>query len=153
MEWVTLIVTLKILQEKSVFEIVNVSKDCTDDKLHKTYHELVTKYCLQLSQEVYVIKTTYSKLFQSTWGKGFKMCCYHNSQWLHKNCRKKLILNNWNPIKRLKQGCMMNCLKKHILEYLQRIIYNGEKKCFITIIFLSEYRALNIIYHFEKNHT
>ena len=58
--------TLRILQEKSVFEIVNVSKDCTDDKLHKTYHELVTKYCLQLSQEVYVIKTTYSTLFQST---------------------------------------------------------------------------------------
>ena len=75
LECVTLIVTLRILQEKSVFEIVNVSKDCTDDKLHKTYHELVTKYCLQLSQEVYVIKTTYSKLFQSTWEKGFKMCC------------------------------------------------------------------------------
>ena len=49
--------TLRILQEKGVFEIVNVSKDRTDDKLHKTYHELVTKYCLQLSQEVYVIKT------------------------------------------------------------------------------------------------
>ena len=43
--------------------------------------------------------------------------------------------------------------KKHILDYLQRIIYNGERKCFITRIFLSEYRALNIIYHFEKNHT
>ena len=35
--------TLRILQEKSVFEIVNVSKDCTDDKLHKTYHELFQK--------------------------------------------------------------------------------------------------------------
>ena len=99
------------IARKKCFEIVNVSKDCTDDKLHKTYHELVTKYCLQLGQEVYVIKITYSTLFQSTWGKGFKMCCYHNSQWLHKNCRKKLILNNWNPIKRSKQECMMNCLK------------------------------------------
>ena len=98
------------IARKKCFEIVNVSKDCTDDKLHKTYHELVTKYCLQLGQEVYVIKITYSTLFQSTWGKGFKMCCYHNSQWLHKNCRKKLILDNWNPTKRLKQGCTMNCL-------------------------------------------
>ena len=42
--------------------------------------------------------------------------------------------------------------KKHILDYLQRIIYNEEKKCLITRLFLSEYRALNIIYHFEKNH-
>ena len=38
------------------------------------------------------------------------MCCYYNLQWLHKNCRKKLILKNWNPIKRLKQECTMTCL-------------------------------------------
>ena len=37
-----------------------VSKDCTD----KTYYELVTKYCLQLSQEVCVIKTIWSTSFQ-----------------------------------------------------------------------------------------
>ena len=43
--------------------------------------------------------------------------------------------------------------KNHIVDYLQRIIYNGEKKCLIKRLFFSEYRALNIIYHFEKNHT
>ena len=43
--------------------------------------------------------------------------------------------------------------KNHIVDYLQRIIYNRERKCVITRLFLSEYRALNIIYHFEKNHT
>ena len=43
--------------------------------------------------------------------------------------------------------------KKHIVDYLQRIIYNEEKKCLITRLFLSEYKALNIKYHFQKNHT
>ena len=43
--------------------------------------------------------------------------------------------------------------KKHIVDYLQGIIYNRERKCLITRRFLSEYKALNIIYHFEKNHT
>ena len=43
--------------------------------------------------------------------------------------------------------------KNHIVDYLQRIIYNRERKCLIKRLFLSEYKAFNIKYHFEKNHT
>ena len=37
----------------------------TDDKLHKPLDELVTKYCLQLRQEICLIRTTSSTSFQN----------------------------------------------------------------------------------------
>ena len=42
---------------------------------------------------------------------------------------------------------------KRILDYLQRIIYNGRQNVSSKEFFLSECRALNIVYHYEKNHT
>ena len=64
MECATLTVASWILQEKSVFEIVCNKRLYRRQTFHKTYHELVTKYCSQLSQEVCVIKTIWSTSFQ-----------------------------------------------------------------------------------------
>ena len=55
--------------------------------------------------------------------KDFKCAVITTHSGFIKTAGKKLILNNWNPIKRLKQGCMMNCLKTYFglftKDYLQ----------------------------------
>ena len=60
MECATLTVASWVLQEKSVFEIVCIKRLYRQN----IYYELVTKYCLQLRQEVCVIKTIWSTSFQ-----------------------------------------------------------------------------------------
>ena len=45
-------------------------------------------------------------------------------QWLYKNCRKKLILKIEIPLKNIATRMHDDPFTKHILDYLQRIIYN-----------------------------
>ena len=73
-------------------------------------------------------------------------------QWLYKDCRKKLILKNWNAIKRLQQECMMTCLQNIFWTIYKGLFTTGEKMSHQRI-FLSECGTLNIIHHFQKNHT
>ena len=80
----------------------------------------------------------------SNYGKGFEMCCYFNSGFIKTAGR--------NPIKILQQECMMTCLQ-NIFWTICEGLFTIEEKMSHQRIFLSEWRPLNIIHHFQKNHT
>ena len=89
----------------------------------------------------------YLKYIISNYAKGFGMCCYFNSGW------KKLILKIEIPLKYCNKNAWWSTCLQNIFWTIYKGLFTIEEKMSHQRIFLSECGTLNIIHHFQKNHT